>query len=100
MFNVGGCPYGLRQPGHGGTMLTRLRAGLATLAVAGALPAPVVTAVPAEAATCAHHTTGACRANSSHPRAATAKCWDGTYSYAAHFRGVCSHHRRVRYWYR
>ncbi|MFB7293646.1 DUF3761 domain-containing protein [Actinacidiphila glaucinigra] len=28
------------------------------------------------------------------------KCKDGTYSYSAHFRGTCSHHHGVRYWYR
>jgi hypothetical protein len=83
-------------------MLTKLRTGLATLAVAGALLVPVATAAPAVAATkhCAHHTTGTCRANSWHPRGATAKCWDGTYSWSAHFRGTCSHHHGVRYWYR
>ncbi|MCT9011539.1 DUF3761 domain-containing protein [Streptomyces rhizosphaerihabitans] len=81
-------------------MLTRFRAGLAALAVAGALLAPVATATSAAAASCAHHTTGVCRANSSHPRGAMAKCKDGTYSYSAHFRGTCSHHRGVKYWYR
>lgn len=81
-------------------MLTRFRTGLAALAVAGALLVPVVAATPAAAATCAHHTTGVCRANSPHPRGATAKCKDGSYSYAASFRGTCSHHGGVRYWYR
>ncbi|MFF2102317.1 DUF3761 domain-containing protein [Streptomyces sp. NPDC058202] len=37
---------------------------------------------------------------SAHPRGATAKCKDNTYSYSAHFRGTCSHHRGVKYWYR
>ncbi|MFD6299668.1 DUF3761 domain-containing protein [Streptomyces sp. NPDC060235] len=41
-----------------------------------------------------------CKANSAHPRGATAKCKDNTYSYSAHFRGTCSHHRGVKYWYR
>ncbi|MCT9011685.1 DUF3761 domain-containing protein [Streptomyces rhizosphaerihabitans] len=41
-----------------------------------------------------------CKANSSHPRGATAKCKDGIYSYSASFRGTCSHHRGVKYWYR
>ncbi|WP_234360276.1 DUF3761 domain-containing protein [Streptomyces sp. DSM 15324] len=27
-------------------------------------------------------------------------CKDGTYSYSAHFRGTCSGHRGVKYWYR
>jgi len=83
-------------------LLTRIRAGLAGLAVAGALLGPVTVASSAQAAarTCAHHTTGTCRIASPHPRGATAKCKDGTYSYSAHFRGTCSHHRGVRYWYR
>ncbi|WP_327407426.1 DUF3761 domain-containing protein [Streptomyces sp. NBC_01288] len=45
------------------------------------------------AATCARHTTGVCKANSPHPCGATAKCRDGSYSYSAHARGTCSHHR-------
>lgn len=81
-------------------MLTRLRAGLAAVAVAGALLAPVAAATPASAASCAHHTTGVCKANSSHPRGATAECNDGSYSYSAHASGTCSHHKGVRYWYR
>ncbi|MER5348150.1 DUF3761 domain-containing protein [Streptomyces mirabilis] len=31
---------------------------------------------------------------------ATAKCKDSTWSYRAHARGTCSHHRGVKYWYR
>jgi hypothetical protein len=31
---------------------------------------------------------------------ATAKCDDGTYSYAAHHQGACSHHGGVAVWYR
>ncbi|MFF7881000.1 DUF3761 domain-containing protein [Streptomyces sp. NPDC020794] len=81
-------------------MLTKLRAGLAAFAVAGALLVPVVAATPAAAASCAHHTTGSCQANSPHPRAATAKCKDSSYSYSRSFRGTCSHHRGVKYWYR
>ncbi|MFF2130735.1 DUF3761 domain-containing protein [Streptomyces olivochromogenes] len=84
----------------GDTVLTKLRAGLAVVAVAGALLTPVIAATPAAAASCAHHTTGSCRANSSHPHGATAKCKDSSYSYARSFRGTCSHHRGVRYWYR
>ncbi|MFE4631605.1 DUF3761 domain-containing protein [Streptomyces mirabilis] len=37
---------------------------------------------------------------SPHPRAATAKCKDSSYSYARSFRGTCSHHRGGKYWYR
>ncbi len=81
-------------------MFMRFRSGLAALAVAGALFVPVVAATPAVAASCAHHTTGTCRANSSHPRGTTAKCNDGSYSYSAHFRGTCSGHRGVHYWYK
>ncbi|MFJ8803481.1 DUF3761 domain-containing protein [Streptomyces sp. NPDC102487] len=40
------------------------------------------------------------QASSAHPRGATAKCKDNSYSYGAHFRGTCSHHRGVKYWYR
>lgn len=78
----------------------KFKGAMAGLAVAGALLAPVVAATPAAAASCAHHTTGTCRANSAHPRGATAKCNDGSYSYSAHARGTCSHHKGVRYWYR
>ncbi|MEU1444080.1 DUF3761 domain-containing protein [Streptomyces mirabilis] len=85
---------------RGDTMLTKLRAGLAAFAVAGAMLVPVVAATPAAAASCAHHMTGSCQANSPHPRAATAKCKDSSYSYARSFRGTCSHHRGVKYWYR
>ncbi|WP_331750149.1 MULTISPECIES: DUF3761 domain-containing protein [unclassified Streptomyces] len=41
-----------------------------------------------------------CRVASPHPAGATAECEDGTTSYAAKFRGICSHHGRVRYWYK
>jgi hypothetical protein len=81
-------------------VLTKLRAGLAAFVVAGALLAPVAAATPAAAASCAHHTTGSCRAGSAHPRGAMAKCKDASYSYSAHFQGTCSHHRGVKYWYR
>ncbi|MGW4985032.1 DUF3761 domain-containing protein [Streptomyces mirabilis] len=43
---------------------------------------------------------GVCKANSPHPRGATAKRKDSTWSYSAHARGTCSHHRGVKYWYR
>ncbi|MET8138156.1 DUF3761 domain-containing protein [Streptomyces sp. NPDC005251] len=87
-------------------MLIRMRAGLASLAVVGSMLVPVATAATAQAAPtaavrhCAHHTVGSCRANSPHPHGATARCKDGTYSYSKHFRGTCSHHHGVRYWYR
>lgn len=88
-------------------MFTRTRAGLASLAVAGAVLAPVATATPGYASPvaavgqqCAHHTVGTCRANSPHPHGATAQCRDGTYSYSKHFSGTCSHHHGVKYWYR
>lgn len=51
------------------------------------------------AATCAPHTVGTCAAGSPHPAGTTAECNDGTYSYSAHFRGTCSRHGGVRYWY-
>ncbi|AMM06590.1 DUF3761 domain-containing protein [Streptomyces albidoflavus] len=78
-------------------MLTRARASLAGLIVAGALLVPVGTAA---AATCAPHTTGVCRANDPHPAGATALCKDGTYSYSKTFRGTCSGHKGVKHWYR
>ncbi|MER5402578.1 DUF3761 domain-containing protein [Streptomyces sp. NPDC002599] len=73
---------------------------MAAAVMAGALLAPVTVATDATAASCARHTTGVCKANSSHPREATAQYKDGTYSYSAGFRGTCSHHRGVKYWYR
>ncbi|MGW0094876.1 DUF3761 domain-containing protein [Streptomyces sp. NPDC003328] len=36
----------------------------------------------------------------SHPAGATALCNDGTYSYAAHHQGACSHHGGVAVFYR
>jgi hypothetical protein len=50
------------------------------------LVAPVAVATDAAAAACARHTTGARKANSPHPREATAKRKDGTWSYSAHVR--------------
>ncbi|MFF3784098.1 DUF3761 domain-containing protein [Streptomyces sp. NPDC001933] len=41
-----------------------------------------------------------CRAGSAHLAGATAECKDGTTSCAAKFRGTCSHHGGVRYWYK
>jgi Protein of unknown function (DUF3761) len=35
---------------------------------------------------------------SSSPAGATARCWDGTYSYSEHASGTCSHHGGVRIW--
>ncbi|WP_405914739.1 DUF3761 domain-containing protein [Streptomyces sp. NBC_00728] len=81
-------------------MLTRFRGAVAAAVMAGALLTPVAVATDAAAVSCARHTTGVCKANSPHPRRATAKCKDGTYSYSAHFQGTCSHHRGVKYWYR
>ncbi|MCX4404634.1 MULTISPECIES: hypothetical protein [unclassified Streptomyces] len=59
-------------------MLTTLRSAVAAAVLAAVLVAPVAVATDAAAATCARHTTGACKANSPHPRGATAKCKDGT----------------------
>ena len=81
-------------------MLTKVRGAVAAAVRAGALLVPVAVAADAAAASCARHTTGVCKANSPHPRGATAKCKDGLYSYSAHARGTCSHHRGVKYWYR
>ncbi|MFG2435762.1 DUF3761 domain-containing protein [Streptomyces sp. NPDC048508] len=81
-------------------MLTTFRGVVAAAVMAGALLTPVAVATDAVAASRARHTTGVCKANSSHPRGATAKCKDSSYSYSAHFRGTCCHHRGVKYWYR
>ncbi|MFJ6216697.1 DUF3761 domain-containing protein [Streptomyces sp. NPDC092296] len=75
-------------------------AALLVPAVGQAQAAPVHLTHKAAVKHCAHHTTGTCKANSKHPKGATAKCKDGTYSYSAHFRGTCSHHKGVRYWYK
>ncbi|GED89346.1 DUF3761 domain-containing protein [Streptomyces sp. 6-11-2] len=81
-------------------MLTRFRGAVAAVVLAGALVAPIAVATDAAAASCARHTTGVCKANAKHPRGATAKCKDGTYSYSKTFRGTCSRHKGVKYWYR
>jgi len=81
-------------------MLAKVRGAVAAVVMAGALLVPVAVASDATAASCTRHTTGVCKANSSHPRGVTAKCKDGSYSYSAHARGACSHHRGVKYWYR
>ncbi|WP_405969196.1 DUF3761 domain-containing protein [Streptomyces sp. NBC_00988] len=80
---------------RGGIMLMNVRGAVAAAVMTGALLAPVAT--DAAAASCARHTTGVCKANSPHPRGATAQCKDGSYSYSAHARGTCSHHRGVKY---
>ncbi|GAA3196774.1 DUF3761 domain-containing protein [Streptomyces ramulosus] len=83
-------------------MLTRMRVGMAAMMAAGALLGPVAAGATAHAAGagCAHHTTGTCKAGSRHPAGAIAQCKDGSYSYSAHFRGTCSGHGGVRYWYK
>lgn len=92
----------LASPNHhkGQIMVTKVRGAVAAAMMVGALLVPVAVATDAAAATCARHTTGVCKANSPHPRGATAKCKDDSYSYSAHARGTCSHHRGVKYWYR
>jgi uncharacterized protein DUF3761 len=47
------------------------------------------------AATASAHAT---HSPSSNPAGATARCWDGTYSYSEHASGTCSHHGGVRTW--
>ncbi len=81
-------------------MLAKVRGAVVAAAMTGALLVPLSMEADAAAASCARHTTGVCKANSPHPRGATAKCKDGSYSYSAHARGTCSHHRGVKYWYR
>ncbi|MFF2127841.1 hypothetical protein ACFVW1_21065 [Streptomyces olivochromogenes] len=67
-------------------MPTTLRSAVAAAVLAAALVAPVAVATDAAAATCARHTTGVCK--------------DSTWSLSAHARGISSHHRGVKYWYR
>ncbi|MFB7108671.1 DUF3761 domain-containing protein [Streptomyces sp. NPDC056291] len=81
-------------------MLTRFRGAVTAAVMAGALAMPVAVATDAAAASCARHSTGVCKANAVHPRGATAKCKDDTYSYSKTFRGTCSRHKGVKYWYR
>ena len=40
-----------------------------------------------------------CAPNTNGPTGPTAKCNDGTYSYAAHHQGACSHHGGVAVFY-
>ncbi|AEW93481.1 hypothetical protein SCATT_11100 [Streptantibioticus cattleyicolor NRRL 8057 = DSM 46488] len=83
-----------------------MRGGFAKAVAAAAMGAALLVplagqaqAAPARSA-CAHHTTGTCAPWVKHPRGATAKCKDGTFSFSAHFSGTCSHHRGVRYWFK
>lgn len=61
-----------------------------------AAPAPA----PAPAPATTHHTRTAAPAPVINPGGATALCNDGTYSYAAHHQGACSHHGGVAIFYR
>ncbi|MEE1807525.1 DUF3761 domain-containing protein [Streptomyces sp. BE133] len=74
------------------------RGALTAFTVAAALLAPAFQAQATAA--CAPHTTGVCRAGSAHPAGVTAQCKDGTYNSSKTFRGTCSHHGGVRYWYK
>ncbi|MFF7411684.1 DUF3761 domain-containing protein [Streptomyces lydicus] len=81
----------------------RIRSALAAATLAAAVIAPITLgAGTAQAATvhCAHHTTGVCGTHISHPRGVMAKCKDGSWSYSKHFRGTCSGHKGVRYWFK
>ena len=67
-----------------------------------ATPAPTSKAVPApekEAAPAAPKTTATTKAPAA-AKDATAKCKDGTFSYAKQHRGACSHHGGVAEWYK
>ncbi|MCX5115281.1 DUF3761 domain-containing protein [Streptomyces sp. NBC_00378] len=74
------------------------RVAVTVLAVAAAFLVPAARA--GATAGCAPHTTGVCRAGSPHPAGATAECKDGTPSYSKTFRGTCSGHGGVRYWFK
>jgi len=69
-------------------------------------PSPTVTLVPTVAPTLAptlaptEVPTEAPAATEGPPAGATAKCNDGTYSYAAHHQGACSHHGGVAEFYK
>ncbi|MEV8455453.1 DUF3761 domain-containing protein [Streptomyces sp. NPDC052095] len=80
------------------TIARNVRGVFTAIVVAAALLVPATQA--GATGTCAPHTTGECRAGSTHPAGATAQCKDGTYSSAQHFRGTCSGHHGVRYWYK
>lgn len=49
---------------------------------------------------CAPHTVGVCAPERAPDAAAMAECKDGTISYSQNFRGTCSHHGGVRYWFK
>ena len=79
-----------------------------------AFPAALVAAVTLASGAAAHHhsaATVACKSGyymnvsshcvhspSNNPVGATAKCYDGTYSYSEHASGTCSHHGGVARW--
>ncbi len=80
---------------------------------AAAVPSPVTTPEPAKPSHAATTHPRAARARPpsvphhraapkapDHPALATALCRDGTYSYAAHHQGACSHHHGVARFYR
>lgn len=62
---------------------------------AHASAAPVTPAAPAPAT----HSAGPAPTTGAHPAGATARCNDGTYSYAAHHQGACSRHGGVAQFY-
>jgi serine/threonine-protein kinase len=59
---------------------------------------PPVTAPPQTAPPAPPTTAAPAPASPPEPEGATAICNDGTYSYAQHRRGACSHHGGVRQW--
>jgi hypothetical protein len=80
----------------------------AVLALSTPIASPVVPAQTAEArGTCPSsdyyvNSRGNCVhrpvASNTVPRGASARCWDGTYSFSQSRRGTCSHHGGVKDW--
>jgi hypothetical protein len=79
---------------------------LARVAIFGILLSATIGIAPASAASCPKgmykNSTGKCTNSPtkapSWPAGASAKCFDGTFSFSASRRGTCSHHGGVSQW--
>lgn len=79
------------------------RVAVLMLAMTISLPASFQTTQDSgqqQSSTSADKSTGKGNKKSSESKGATAKCKDGTYSYAKHHQGACSHHGGVAQWYK